>query len=191
MKISPMNLIFCAKNGSKWVKARVFGQSEGGLDLNLTMEGLRRIDGAAQWQSVHVYLNAETDAEEFCRRLKKEYADRLSYAEGFEQIFYSQLAPITDSVRGIDRTADCRCDGDSDRDHWIYCDACNPVDKKNGFWDNEIIGIFHGTAGRAAGGGVHAVCCGRQCIGQHIFVRWLECNDRGAVSWNGCLPYYI
>ncbi len=25
-----MNLIFCAKNGSKWVKARVFGQSEGG-----------------------------------------------------------------------------------------------------------------------------------------------------------------
>lgn len=77
------------------------GTYTGGLDLNLTMDGLRRIDDAAEWQSIHVYLDEGTDAGEYCLRLKKEYAGRLSYAEGFERIFDSQLAPIRDSVAGI------------------------------------------------------------------------------------------
>lgn len=77
------------------------GTYTGGMDIDLTMEGLKRIDSGAEWQSIHVYLDGESDVEEYCLRLKKEYADRLSYAEGFEQIFYPQLAPIIDSVAGI------------------------------------------------------------------------------------------
>lgn len=77
------------------------GTYTGGLDIYLTMEGLRRIDAAAEWQSIHIYLDEDTDVEEYCLRLKQSYADQLSYADGFEQVFYPQLAPIIDSVAGI------------------------------------------------------------------------------------------
>lgn len=77
------------------------GTYTGGLDIYLTMEGLKRIDHAAEWQSIHVYLDGQTDVEEYCLRLKNKYGDRLAYAEGFEQVFYPQLAPIIDSVAGI------------------------------------------------------------------------------------------
>lgn len=77
------------------------GTYTGGLDIYLTMEGLQQIDSAAEWQSIHVYLDEETDGEEYCLRLREKYADRLSYAEGFEQVFYQQFAPIIDSVTGV------------------------------------------------------------------------------------------
>lgn len=77
------------------------GTYTGGMDIYLTMEGLRLIDLAAQWQTVHVYLEEGIDAEEYCRNLKKRFSDRLSYVGGFEQVFYSQLAPIINSVSGV------------------------------------------------------------------------------------------
>ncbi|MDE7272511.1 MAG: ABC transporter permease [Lachnospiraceae bacterium] len=90
-----------AQEGDYLIVGLTQGTYTGGLDIALTMEGLRRIDAAAEWQSVHVYLDEDTDVEEYCLRLKQSYADRLSYAEGFEQIFYPQLAPVIDSVAGI------------------------------------------------------------------------------------------
>ncbi len=77
------------------------GTYTGGMDIYLTMEGLNLIDSAAQWQTVHVYLEEGIDAEEYCRNLKDCFSDRLSYLGEFEQVFYSQLAPIINSVSGV------------------------------------------------------------------------------------------
>lgn len=77
------------------------GTYTGGMDIYLTMEGLKLVDSAAQWQTVHVYLEEWIDAEEYCRNLKDSFSDRLSYVGGFEQVFYSQLAPIINSVSGV------------------------------------------------------------------------------------------
>ena len=77
------------------------GTYTGGMDIYLTMEGLNLIDSAAQWQTVHVYLEEGIDAEEYCRNLKDCFSDRLSYVGEFEQVFYSQLAPIINSVSGV------------------------------------------------------------------------------------------
>lgn len=77
------------------------GTYTGGMDICLTMEGLKLIDSTAQWQTVHVYLEEGIDAEEYCRDLKKRFSDRLSYVGGFEQVFYSQLDPIINSVSGV------------------------------------------------------------------------------------------
>lgn len=77
------------------------GTYTGGMDIYLTMEGLKLIDSAAQWQTVHVYLEEEIGTEEYCRNLKDRFSDRLSYVGGFEQVFYSQLAPIINSVSGV------------------------------------------------------------------------------------------
>lgn len=77
------------------------GTYTGGMDIYLTMEGLNLVDPAAQWQTVHVYLEEGTDAEEYCSRLEERFLDRISYAGGFERVFYSQLAPIISSVSGV------------------------------------------------------------------------------------------
>ena len=77
------------------------GTYTGGMDIYLTMEGLNLIDSTAQWQTVHVYLEEGIDAEEYCRNLKDCFSDRLSYVGEFEQVFYSQLAPIINSVSGV------------------------------------------------------------------------------------------
>ena len=77
------------------------GTYTGGMDIYLTMEGLKLIDSAAQWQTVHVYLEEEIGTEEYCRNLKDCFSDRLSYVGGSEQVFYSQLAPIINSVSGV------------------------------------------------------------------------------------------
>lgn len=77
------------------------GTYTGGMDIYLTMEGLNLVDPAAQWQTVHVYLEEGTDAEEYCSRLEERFFDRISYAGGFERVFYSQLAPIISSVSGV------------------------------------------------------------------------------------------
>ena len=77
------------------------GTYTGGMDIYLTMEGLKLIDSAAQWQTVHVYLEEGIGTEEYCRNLKDRFSDRLSYVGGFEQVFYSQLAPIINSVSGV------------------------------------------------------------------------------------------
>lgn len=77
------------------------GTYTGGMDLYLTMEGLKLIDSAAQWQTVHVYLEEGIDAEEYCQNLKDRFSGRLSYVGGFEQVFYSQLSPIINSVSGV------------------------------------------------------------------------------------------
>lgn len=77
------------------------GTYTGGMDIYLTMKGLNLVDPGAQWQTVHVYLEEGTDAEEYCRRLEERFLDRISYAGGFERVFYSQLAPIISSVSGV------------------------------------------------------------------------------------------
>ena len=77
------------------------GTYTGGMDIYLTMEGLNLVDTAAQWQTVHVYLEEGTDTEEYCSRLEERFLDRISYAGGFERVFYSQLAPIISSVSGV------------------------------------------------------------------------------------------
>ena len=55
----------------------------------------------AEWQEIHVYLDENTNVEKYCLDLKNGYSDRLSYVGGFEQVFYSQLSPIVNSVAGI------------------------------------------------------------------------------------------
>ena len=77
------------------------GTYTGGMDIYLTMEGLSLVDPGAQWQTVHIYLEEGTDAEEYCSRLEERFPDRISYAGGFERVFYSQLAPIISSVSGM------------------------------------------------------------------------------------------
>ncbi len=77
------------------------GTYTGGMDIYLTMEGLNLVDPGAQWQTVHIYLEEGVDAEEYCRRLEERFLDRISYAGGFERVFYSQLAPIISSVSGV------------------------------------------------------------------------------------------
>ena len=77
------------------------GTYTGGMDIYLTMEGLDLVDPGAQWQTVHVYLEEGIDAEEYCSRLEERFLDRISYAGGFERVFYSQLAPIISSVSGV------------------------------------------------------------------------------------------
>ena len=77
------------------------GTYTGGMDIYLTMEGLDLVDPEAQWQTVHIYLEEGIDAEEYCSRLEERFLDRISYAGGFERVFYSQLAPIISSVSGV------------------------------------------------------------------------------------------
>ena len=77
------------------------GTYTGGMDIYLTMEGLDLVDHGAQWESVHIYLEEWIDAEEYCSRLEERFLDRISYAGGFERVFYSQLAPIISSVSGV------------------------------------------------------------------------------------------
>ena len=77
------------------------GTYTGGMDIYLTMEGLSLVDPGAQWQTVHIYLEEGIDAEEYCSRLEERFPDRISYAGGFERVFYSQLAPIISSVSGV------------------------------------------------------------------------------------------
>ena len=77
------------------------GTYTGGRDIYLTMEGLNLVDPGAQWQTVHIYLEEGVDAEEYCSRLEERFLDRISYAGGFERVFYSQLAPIISSVSGV------------------------------------------------------------------------------------------
>ena len=77
------------------------GTYTGGMDIYLTMEGLALVDPGAQWQTVHIYLEEGIDAEEYCSRLEERFLDRISYAGGFERVFYSQLAPIISSVSGV------------------------------------------------------------------------------------------
>lgn len=77
------------------------GTYTGGMDIYLTMEGLSLVDPGAQWQTVHIYLEEGIDAEEYCSRLEERFLDRISYAGGFERLFYSQLAPIISSVSGV------------------------------------------------------------------------------------------
>ena len=77
------------------------GTYTGGMDLYLTMEGLRQIEPEAEWQSIHVYLNAGADTGKFCAELEAELAGRLSYVGSFDQIFYAQFSPIVSSVSAI------------------------------------------------------------------------------------------
>ena len=77
------------------------GTYTGGMDTFLTMEGLRRIDTLVKWQEIHVYLGEDANAGQYCLELKKHFRDRISYAGEFEPIFYSQLSPIADSVKGV------------------------------------------------------------------------------------------
>ena len=77
------------------------GTYTGGMDIYLTMEGLNLVDPGAQWQTVHIYLEEGVDAEEYCSRLEERFLDRISYAGGFERVFYSQLAPIISSLSGM------------------------------------------------------------------------------------------
>lgn len=77
------------------------GTYTGGMDIYLTMEGLSLVDPGAQWQTVHIYLEEGIDAEDYCSRLEERFLDRISYAGGFERVFYSQLAPIISSVSGV------------------------------------------------------------------------------------------
>ncbi len=77
------------------------GTYTGGMDIYLTMEGLRLIEPEAEWQTIHVYLDAGADTEKFCTALEDEFEGRLSYVGGFDQIFYSQFLPIVSSVSAI------------------------------------------------------------------------------------------
>ena len=77
------------------------GTYTGGMDIYLTMEGLRLIEPEAEWQTIHVYLEAGVDTEKFCSALEDEFKGRLSYVGSFDQIFYSQFSPIVSSVSAI------------------------------------------------------------------------------------------
>lgn len=77
------------------------GTYTGGMDIYLTMEGLRLIEPEAEWQTIHVYLEAGVDTEKFCSALEAEFKGRLSYVGSFDQIFYSQFSPIVSSVSAI------------------------------------------------------------------------------------------
>ena len=77
------------------------GTYTGGMDIYLTMEGLRLIEPEAEWQTIHVYLEAGVDTEKFCAALEDEFKGRLSYVGSFDQIFYSQFSPIVSSVSAI------------------------------------------------------------------------------------------
>ncbi len=77
------------------------GTYTGGMDLYLTMEGIRLIEPEAEWQTIHVYLDAGADTEKFCTVMEDEWKGRLSYVGGFEQIFYAQFSPIVSSVSAI------------------------------------------------------------------------------------------
>lgn len=77
------------------------GTYTGGMDIYLTMEGLRLIEPEAEWQTIHVYLEAGVDTEKFCSALEAEFKGRLSYVGSFDQILYSQFSPIVSSVSAI------------------------------------------------------------------------------------------
>ncbi len=77
------------------------GTYTGGMDLYLTMEGLRQIEPDAEWQTIHVYLEVGADTGKFCAELEDELEGRLSYVGSFDQIFYAQFSPIVSSVSAI------------------------------------------------------------------------------------------
>jgi len=77
------------------------GTYTGGMDIYLTMDGLRQIEPEAEWQTIHIYLDAGADTEKFCIGLEDEFEGRLSYVGSFDQIFYSQFSPIVSSVSAI------------------------------------------------------------------------------------------
>ncbi len=90
-----------AKEGYFLIVGLTQGTYTGGMDIYLTMDGLRQIEPKAEWQSVHIYLEEGMDIEKYCLDVKSLFSERVSYVGGFEQIFYSQLAPIVNSVAGI------------------------------------------------------------------------------------------
>ncbi|MCM1090622.1 MAG: ABC transporter permease [Butyrivibrio sp.] len=77
------------------------GTYTGGIDIYLTMSGLKQIDPEAEWQEIHIYLEENADVEGYCLDLKNSYMEHLAYVGVFEQVFYSQLSPIVNSVAGI------------------------------------------------------------------------------------------
>lgn len=77
------------------------GTFTGGNDIYLTMDGVKQIDPKAEWQAIHVYLDNNVNVESYCNTLEKKYNQQLSYVGGYEQIFYTQFAPIVNSVSGI------------------------------------------------------------------------------------------
>ena len=90
-----------SKEGVFLIVGLTQGTYTGGMDLYLTMQGLRRIDPAAEWQSIHVYLPEGVNVEHYCAETMNTYLGRLSYVGQFDNIFYSQLSPIIDSVAGV------------------------------------------------------------------------------------------
>ncbi|MDE7478852.1 MAG: hypothetical protein K2M91_13060, partial [Lachnospiraceae bacterium] len=87
-----------SKKGVFMIVGLTQGTYTGGIDIYLTMQGLRQIDTTAEWQSIHVYLQEGINAEDYCSDLTNIYSERLSYVGEFEEIFYSQLSPIINSV---------------------------------------------------------------------------------------------
>lgn len=90
-----------SKEGVFLIVGLTQGTYTGGMDVYLTMQGLRQIDPAAEWQSIHVYLHEGVNTDDYCTELINAYSERLSYAGEFENIFYSQLSPIINSVAGV------------------------------------------------------------------------------------------
>src|SRR5699024_8898279 len=90
-----------AKEANFIVVGLTQGTYTGGLDIYLTMDGLKMIEPLAEWQSIHVYLDEKVNMEKYCLDLKKHFSERISYVGEFEKIFYSQFSPIINSVTGI------------------------------------------------------------------------------------------
>lgn len=77
------------------------GTYTGGNDIFLTMDGVKQINPNAEWQTIHIYLDDNVNTEQYCNTLEEEFSQQFSYVGGYEQIFYTQFAPIVNSVSGI------------------------------------------------------------------------------------------
>lgn len=74
------------------------GTFSGGMDIFLSLEGLKQIQPLATWESIHIYLDDETDINSYCTNIQEQFKKDISYIGNYEQIFSVQFSSIVRSV---------------------------------------------------------------------------------------------
>ena len=67
------------------------GSYSGGLDIFMSMKGLKQINADAQWQSIYIYLDEEANIDNFIQETRQSYGTQISYIEDFQRLFDKQF----------------------------------------------------------------------------------------------------
>lgn len=77
------------------------GSYTGGKDIFFTMNGLKKINKEADWQSSYIYLEKNISVDDITQKIKENYLNRVDYIENFKSIFNSQFSSIKNSISSL------------------------------------------------------------------------------------------